>query len=213
MSVPANPKIYHIVHVDRLKSIVEDGCLWSDSEVERRGLAGTGIGMNKIKRRRMEELTLNSHPELHVGECVPFYFCPRSVMLYIISRGNHEELDYKGGQRDIVHLESDLHRAVEWAIKNRRRWAFTLQNAGSCYFEDRTDLDDLDQIDWNAVRSVSWQNCIDKKQAEFLLERSCPWNLIERIGVHTKGIFDQVQQTLERTQHKPIVEVKRDWYY
>lgn len=28
MTVPAQPKIYHIVHVDRLPSIVADGCLW-----------------------------------------------------------------------------------------------------------------------------------------------------------------------------------------
>jgi hypothetical protein len=31
MPVPAQPKIYHIVHVDRLPSIVADGFLWSDA--------------------------------------------------------------------------------------------------------------------------------------------------------------------------------------
>lgn len=30
MTVPAQPKIYHIVHVDRLPSIIADGCLWCD---------------------------------------------------------------------------------------------------------------------------------------------------------------------------------------
>ncbi len=30
MTVPAQPKLYHIVHVDRLRSIVADGHLWSD---------------------------------------------------------------------------------------------------------------------------------------------------------------------------------------
>ena len=35
---PAQPKIYHILHVDRLASIVADGCLWSDAEVVLRGV-------------------------------------------------------------------------------------------------------------------------------------------------------------------------------
>lgn len=30
MPVPANPKIYHITHVDNLASIVADGCVWPD---------------------------------------------------------------------------------------------------------------------------------------------------------------------------------------
>lgn len=48
MTVPAQPKIYHIVHVDRLPSIVADGCLWCDAEIVRRAPKGTTIGMNSI---------------------------------------------------------------------------------------------------------------------------------------------------------------------
>ena len=92
MPPPAEPKIYHIVHVDRLASIVANGCLWSDAVLQRRALPGTTIGMSTIKQRRLM-YQLNSHPGLRVGECVPFYFCPRSVMLYLIHRANHPELD------------------------------------------------------------------------------------------------------------------------
>ena len=84
MPVPAKPKIYHIVHVDRLPSIINDGWLWCDAEIVRRSPSGTIIGMDAIKQRRLKELTLTSHSDLHVGDCVPFYFCPRSVMLYLI---------------------------------------------------------------------------------------------------------------------------------
>jgi len=96
--VPAQPKIYHICHVDRLPSIVADGCLWCDAEIARRTPPGTSIGMNSIKQRRMNELTLTSHPGLHVGDCVPFYFCSRSVMLYLICQANHPDLSYRNGQ-------------------------------------------------------------------------------------------------------------------
>ena len=74
MTVPAQPKIYHIVHVDRLPSIIADGYLWCDAEILRRAPSGTTIGMSSIKQRRLNELTLTSHSGLHVGDCVPFYW-------------------------------------------------------------------------------------------------------------------------------------------
>ena len=106
------PKIYHIVHIDRLSSIIADNCLWCDAETDQRPSSGTTIGMNDIKQRRLHKLRLSSYPELYVGSCVPFYFCPRSVMLYVIYQGNHQELSYRGGQGPIVHLEADLRQTV-----------------------------------------------------------------------------------------------------
>ena len=105
MPPPVSPKIYHIVHVDRLASIVADGFLFSDAEMAQRPVNGTIIGMNDIKARRMNELTLDSHPGLHVGQCVPFYFCPRSVMLFLIYRRNPEL-----GSKLNYHLDSAMKR-------------------------------------------------------------------------------------------------------
>jgi hypothetical protein len=211
--VPQQPKIYHIVHVDRLPSIVADGHLWCDAEIERRAPPGTMIGMNSIKARRLHELRLNSHPDLHVGDCVPFYFCPRSVMLYLIYQGNHPELGYRGGQGPILHLEADLHATVAWAQSQGKRWAFTLSNAGSCFFEDRSDLARLDEVDWGAVQARDWRQCKEGKQAEFLVEHAFPWRLIERIGVHSAGIYRQAVNELVPNGHRPRVEVRADWYY
>ena len=159
--------------MDRLASIVADRRLWSHAEVQRRARPGTTIGMARIKQRRLIK-TLASHPGLQVGNCVPFYFCPRSVMLYMIHKANRQELDYHGGQGSIVHLEADLHEAVAWAERKERRWAFTLSNASSGYFEDRCDLSQLDEIDWEAVGARMWPHCKERKQAEFLVERSFP---------------------------------------
>lgn len=91
---PPSPKIYHIVHVDRLPSIIADDGLLCDATISERAGSGTTIGMNQIKQRRLKVLQLNSHPDLFVGDCVPFYFCPRSVMLYVIHRANHPALSY-----------------------------------------------------------------------------------------------------------------------
>jgi len=213
MAVPSDPKIYHIVHADRLPSIVRDGFLWCDAEVLRRNPSGTTIGMSEIKRRRLEELTLSSHPGLHVGDCVPFYFCPRSVMLYLIYQGNHPDLGYTGGQEPIVHLEANLYAAVDWANANGQRWAFTLSNAGSRFFEDRADLSCLDEIDWEAVQARDWRRHKEGKQAEFLLEHSFPWHLVARIGVLSERVCRTVLHSLPSHGHRPAVEIRPEWYY
>ena len=168
--------------------------------------------MADIKARRARR-SLRSHPELHVGDCVPFYFCPRSVMLYLMYRDNHPGLTYHGGQDPIVHLEADLHEAVNWAERADRRWAFTASNAGSFYFEDWCDLGDLDRVDWSAVEARDWRDKKEGKQAEFLMESSFPWPLISRVGVHSAPVRRQAVQALTRVEHVPRVEVKRDWYY
>lgn len=212
-NIPRQIKIYHIVHVDKLSSILCDGGLLCDAEIQRRAPAGTTIGMGKIKRRRMEELTLSSHPDLHVGDCVPFYFCPRSVMLYMFYRDNNTEIDYHGGQEPILHLIADMHETMLWAAQNKLRCAFTSSNAGSYYFEDYADEKYLNKIDWNAVCAHDWQNCQEKKQAEFLIERFFPWELVERIGVYSEAQYRQVSSALAAATHRPPIEVKRDWYY
>ena len=212
MRMPTTPKIYHIVHVDRLTSIIADGRLWCDAKIEQRRPPGTTIGMDSIKQRRLNK-TLDSHLDLHVGDCVPFYFCPRSVMLYVIHRANHSELSYRGGQEHIVHLEADLHEAVSWADRNGRKWAFTLSNAGSIYFEDRCDLAQLGEIDWDAVRAADWRNCKEGKQAEFLVERSFPWKLVSRVGVRSQQVYGQAAATIQVSNHRPKITIKQDWYY
>ena len=219
MTVPTQPKIYHIVHVDRLPSIIADGYLWCDAEVVRRTLTGTTVGMNHIKQRRLSELTLTSYPDLGVCDCVPFYFCPRSIMLYLIYRGNDPSLTYRGGQVPIVHLQADLYRCVAWANQHNRRWAFTLSNAGAYYFEDRCDLAQLPEINWQAVQTNRWggsgmsSSIKEGKQAEFLIEYSFPWHLIERVGVYSEVIYKRAVNGLPVGGHRPRVEIKTDWYY
>ena len=209
---PLAPKIYHIAHVDRLASIVADGFLWCDAELRQRVRPGTSIGMTEIKQRRLTN-SLTSHPGLFVGDCVPFYFCPRSVMLYVIHMANHRELAYRDGQGSIMHLEADLCETVAWADRQKRRWAFTLSNAGSGYFEDRNDLAQLDEIDWEAVQARDWRDRKEEKQAEFLIERSFPWVVVRRVGVQSARVHGQVQAAIRTAVHRPDVEVMRAWYY
>lgn len=212
--VPANPKIYHITHADNLAAIQRAGGLRSDAAMIRLGGPATSIGMGNIKQRRLD-LPVKCHAGDCVGDYVPFYFCPRSIMLYLIHRANHSELAYRGGQQPILHLEADRNEAVEWAHVQGQRWAFSLSNASTLYTEFRARLDQLNEVDWAAVTSLDFRDALIKegKQAEFLLLEFFPWNLVRRIGVMDNGIYGNVARAIVGAAHKPALEVRREWYF
>ncbi len=212
---PLKPKIYHITHVNNLARIIAMGGLFSDARILEEGGPDQTIGMSKIKQRRLKEIKVTCHLGTMVGEYVPFYFCPRPVMLYLIYRGNHPELNYRGGQAPIIHLEADLYQVVKWANSNSVRWAFSLSNAGAYYVEFRSDLRNLHELDWEAIAATDFRapDIKERKQAEFLVYGFFPFDLVERIGVYNETIWAKVQQVLAGSKHKPLVEIRRDWYY
>jgi hypothetical protein len=172
------------------------------------------IGMNTIKQRRLK-LPVKCYQQDFVGEYIPFYFCPRSVMLYVIYCANHPELAYFGGQEPIIHLEAKLFETIEWANGVNRRWAFALSNAGAYYTEFRNRLDQLDEVDWEAIAARDFHDPQAKegKQAEFLVYEFFPWHLVRRIGVQSLSIQRHVLRALARITHRPGVEILPDWYF
>ena len=212
---PPRPKIYHITHGRNLDGIIADGCLWSDEQIITRGGPVAAVGMRYIKKRRLESLSVDRHPGTKVGQYVPFYFCPRSVMLYILHMGNNPDLNYKEGQRPIVHLEADLHEVVTWADEMCRRWAFTDRNAGSGFFRSFHELSELIELDWNHIAANDFRlaEVKESKQAEFLVSESCPWHLFRRIGVIDETIARRVREIVSISDHRPDVVVQRSWYF
>jgi len=200
--------------MNNILSIIADGGLVSDAAMIARGGPTAAIGMSGIKERRVR-LPVECHQGDYVGDYVPFYFCPRSIMLYVIHCANHPELSYRGGQGSIVHLEADLHTVVAWANSSNRRWAFSRSNAGAVYAQFWANLADLDQINWGAVAATDFRRADVKesKQAEFLVHESFPWNLVTRVGVHSLSVRSEVEAFLKSATHHPGVEVILDWYY
>jgi hypothetical protein len=200
--------------VDNLAAIIAEGGLASDATMISRGGPSAGIGMQNIKGRRLT-LPVPCHPGDKVGEYVPFYFCPRSIMLFVIHCANHPELAYRGGQGPIVHLEADLHAVVAWAQKQPRRWAFSLSNAGAYYTEFRSDHRQLTDLDWNAIAATDFRGLGVKegKQAEFLVYGDFPWSLVSRIGVRSVAVASQVRDAIHVATHQPKIIVEPSWYF
>ena len=113
-----------------------------------------------------------------------------------------------------MHLEADLNTVVRWAETNGRHWAFSLSNAGAFYTEFRSRLDELDQLDWQAIPATDFRDpdVKERKQAEFLVHGDFPFMLIERIGARTQAVRTRIAQALGG--RNPIqIEVLPQWYF
>jgi ssDNA thymidine ADP-ribosyltransferase, DarT len=99
--------------------------------------------------------------------------------------------------------------------KARRRWAFSDCNAGATYSKFFAGLADLDQIHWEAIANSDFRDpkIQDAKQAEFLVHEKFPWELVEKIGVCTDHVKQQVKEIVAYASPAPIVAVERSWYY
>jgi len=144
MSVhPEQILIYHITDVENLPGILAEGGLCSDAAMAT--AAHEIIGYDHIKERRLTKIRVPCCGDRFVGEFVPFYFCPRSPMLYVINNGNTGRL--QGCQTSIVHLVSTVGVGLE------RAWAISDGNAGSNHAIFYAGLDAINVL---VLRQISF---------------------------------------------------------
>lgn len=170
------------------------------------------IAYPHIKERRAQT-SVPMTPYGTLDEYVPFYFAPRSPMLYVNWK---EKNPSEYGEVCIVHLVSDCEAVAEARLK----FTFTdghatMQPLTSFYGR----LGDLDKIDWSVMESRMWTDTPSqpdrrrKRQAEFLVHQSFPWALVHEIGVINQNVEQVVEAMVASAAHRPSVVVRREWYY
>ncbi len=205
-------EIFHITHVRNLQSIIECGGLYCDRTRLAQRVNSVGIAHNHIKDRRARR-PVPTGTGGTLADYVPFYFAPRSPMLYSIHGGFVEQ--YKEGQAPVLHLTSLAESVADAGLA----YAFTEGHAELAYSSFFEDLADLDKVDWPVMKSKWWNDTdedMDRKrrrQAEFLVHEFFPWNLVTEIGVINATMEQQVNDLLQDVGHKPSVTVRRTWYY
>ena len=148
-----------------------------------------------------------------LADYVPFYFAPRSPMLYTINRGNVE--GYQEGQGPVLHLVSSTERVTASGLP----FTFTNGHAEMLTSSFYEYLTDLDKVDWEIMRTTIWRDTADdgtrkwRRQAEFLVHNRFPVELIAGIGVISNKIADSVKQILAETGHQIQVAARPNWYY
>ncbi len=205
--------IYHITHIDNLKSILEHGGLISNNKLIEEQINYLDIAHERIQGRRSKiSIPCGNGGLLH--DYIPFYFAPRSPMLYAIHKGKVK--GYSDGQKSIIYLVVTIQ-----AIQNSGlAFVFTDGHAimiNTEFFDNLNNLDDV--IDWELMKSKYWHNNIDnpnrkwRRQAEFLIHEFCPWKLIRGIGVIDDIMKSQVEEILKTFNSQTPVKVKSEWYY
>jgi ssDNA thymidine ADP-ribosyltransferase, DarT len=206
-AVPQPTRIYRMVHVDALPTILTRGALHAPTYTPNDGLPYRTIHNTQVQAsRRMK--TVPCGPCGTVHDYVPFYFGPLSVMLLNLKTGR--VAGYSEGQSPLVYLVSTAQAVVAAGC----RFVFTDGHGLAGFTEWFDDLSRLDAVDWNLVGERYWADKPDdndrqrRKQAEFLVWQSLDWGLIGGIGVLDATMKTRVEGILRKYPQRKQVAVK-----
>ncbi|MUG92048.1 DUF4433 domain-containing protein [Scytonema sp. UIC 10036] len=198
--------IYHITHVDNLPSIIKSDGLIANSRLRQQQTKYLDIAHGNIQdRRARKRVPCGVGGYLH--DYVPFYFAPRSPMLYAIHKNNVDI--YKGGQQPILHLVSN----VETVDAAGLSFVGTDGHAVMEYTDFFDKLEELRVVDWEIMKATYWHDTPEdgdrkrRRQAEFLIHQFFPWTLIQTIGVINNKIETQVREILQNSSHQPSIKL------
>jgi hypothetical protein len=210
--IPLPTPVYHITHIGNLPSIMARGGLECCRTLQRAAIGYTDIAHQHIQDRRARTL-VPCGPGGVLHDYVPFYFAPRSPMLFTISRGNVQ--GYDEGQAPVVCLMSTAQKIQEMGL----RLAFTDGHGTMGYTDFFDTLGELTQVDWAIMRARYWSDTNQdndrrrRRQAEFLVWKLVPWAAILEIGVMDSRVQGAVRALLRGGMDQPPIKVHRDWYY
>lgn len=211
MPRPVPTPIYHFTHVRNIQGMIAGG-IRCDADCVNRDLTTIEVGSSEIKARRRQKAVPVGAGGV-VADYVPFYYAPRSPMMYTLNRNNYE---YAGGFDEVVYLCSSL-EAVSAA---GRLWIASDRNAAQDVAEFVVGFDGMDDhVDWRLMRQRQWgytdndPSRPDRRAAECLVFRSVPWEAIERIVTKNRATATKVLGLIEEAEHRPRVSVDADWYF
>lgn len=212
MARPVPTPIMHFTHVDNLPTIIADG-LMSDTRTRESGALQVEIGHHDIKARRRSR-TVPIAPGGMVGEYVPFYFAPRSPMMYTIHRGNVPT--YADGFDRVVYLVSTM----EALSDSRCRCVVTDRNAAqnlATFAGADEDLDDF--IDWPLMQARHWgksdedHDRPDRRSAECLVHGAVPWAVFTNVVAKTDAAAAAAHAAIAAGGYATPVTVRGQWYF
>ncbi|MDP3154127.1 MAG: DUF4433 domain-containing protein [Archangium sp.] len=211
---PIPTPILRLVHVENLGVLLTRGALHSANHTPQDGLGYRAIHRVDVQQSRHQR-------QVTAGPCgvlldyVPFYFGNKSLLLFQLKTGR--VAGYAAGQRPLIHLLVHAQDVVARGLG----FVFTNGHALANYTDFFDSLDHLNEIDWAVVNLQFWKATVDdpdrqtKKQAEFLVHQSLPWDLVREIGVVDEAARAAVLEVLSHhphALHRPVA-IRREWYY
>lgn len=214
MPAPIPTPIYRLVHVESLPVLLKRVGLHAPNHTPADGHVYRTIHRDDVQGKR-RTVSIPCGPRETAHDYVPFYFGYRSPMLLQLKSG--QVAGYDEGQAPLIYLKTTCQAIAQAGI------GFVLSDGhGLAKFTDWfDDLVALDRVDWDMVYRQYWADSPQdmdrqrRKQAEFLVHRACPWELIEEIGVLNAAAKEGVEAILAGFPmglSRPVL-VRPEWYY
>lgn len=214
MSRPVPTQVLHFTRVEHLPAIVAHGLL-SDARARDQGLISVEIGNTRIKSSR-SMTAVPVHPRGVVADYVPFYFAPRSPMMYSIHHGRVPT--YQDGCGRLVYLVTTL----EWLQASGLEIVLTDRNAvlRVADFWNLADGEPVDDfIDWPLMTERYWYSTdeypdrMERRMAECLVHNRVPFDAFEVVVARDQHTANEATTLLSRARAAVHVTVRPHWYF
>jgi ssDNA thymidine ADP-ribosyltransferase, DarT len=207
---PEKALIWRIIHRDNLSWVLDNGLHCVNSGV----LASSYVNIGNtelIDKRRPRPVPIS--PGGTLGDYVPFYFTPFSVMMKNIHSG-------RGGvprrsNEEIVILVSSLPNLKSLEVP----FIFTNAHAYPDWTNFYSDLAQLSEIDWPLLQRRDFKRDADdprkmeRYQAEALIHRHLPINGLLGIVCYTEALKQSIEREVQARSLQLPVHARTDWYF
>lgn len=200
--------LYRITHIENLAGLLARGCDCSPNLAKVENITKRAISHKDIMDKR-EQAAVRVPPGGVVADYVPFYFGPKSPMLYAIKQGKVEGYQ---GQKEIIYLVT----TAEAVAAQNLPFMFTDGHGIISYVNHYNQLADLPKLFWNVINAHYWNDFVDgkcRRQAEFMVKDKFPLNLVQEIGVMDEAMRQQVKKLVDAAAFRPLINVRREWYF
>lgn len=203
-------QLFRITHIDNLPFILKNGLHCSNSEIKDADFKPIGF-KTLIENRNKRSVPIK--PFGNLSDYIPFYFWYRMPMLFVIHKKNDPEV-YLTNNKDIIYLVSNFEKLNE----NNCNFIFTDRHAQLEYANFYNSLDDLNKLNWKAIKTNEWArqfgiDIMEMKQAECLIYKHLPIQAIYGIAVYNNDIKLKIEETLTNLNLPISVKVKPDFYF
>lgn len=203
---------YRICHIDNVLHILQHGlCTKHHPNASDKYIS---IGNPDIINVR-DETQVKIAGYGNIGDYVPFYFTPKSMMLFNVITGWRAPLVPKRNKQEIVVI-----RCLISELSKLERFFFTNGQANvTSITEHYNDVRHLDKIDWEIIHNSDFRkeaNDTDKQrryQAELLVYAHVPIEYIESINVYNEIAANIVKKELAKTPSLLPVNVIPSYYF
>jgi len=194
MAIPKKIWLFRITHVDNLPHILKHGLVTANSKHINKAFRQIG-DVTMIDYRK--DLDAPNPPGGKFTEYIPFYFGPRSPMLYQIATGweDIEQID----QEEIIYVVSSFDKIKGAKIPFFYSNGHARSDTSDKYIHEK----DFDKLDWESIYARKWKSDESdlrrqmKKQSEFLVKHNVPVSCFEYLGVFNEAARKKVLILLE----------------